>query len=217
MTEWHLQKQLTSAWIRNGISIDDNRLFLAAWEVMTPSWKINDAAKRWGEPAIDFLGVASNGDLAAIELKRNVRGRSDAWVVLCQVTASAAALAGSFSVDRLERAYKACWTGQHGRTGPSLSIPDLEAAVSGFFGADTPELTGHVQRAVVAVEFGTPWPEIVEGFDRLDIPSLVALVSGMQRGIHPTKSFQRILALSPRDLNKVRPGVWWSNLEGPVA
>ncbi len=60
--------QLTSAWIQDGMSIGGRRVFLAAWEVMTPSWRINDSKRHWGEPAIDLLGIAANGDLVAIEL-----------------------------------------------------------------------------------------------------------------------------------------------------
>jgi hypothetical protein len=212
MTEWHLQNQLTPIWMLNGISIGNERLLLAAWEVMTPSWKINDALKGFGQPAIDFLGISAQGDLVAIELKPTVRTKGDAWAVLCQVTASAAALATTFTSDRLESAYKACWSGQHGRTSSTLALPDLGTAVERFFGFTPPVLFGHVQRAVVAQHFGKRWADVHQEFERLDFPSLIATVKGRQRSARPTRPVRRLLSLKSTDLDRVNSGVWWSTV-----
>ncbi len=142
---------------------------------------------------------------------------SAAWAVLCQVTASAAGLASSFSDDRLKNAYESCLSGAHGRTRPRSSILDLRVAVTRYFGTTTLSVTGHVQRVVVAEEFGDAWPDIANEFAMLDPPSLARHVDGPRRGTRPNRALERILALAPQDLDKVRRDVWWSTVENQVS
>lgn len=75
LTEWQLQSLSTQRWVREGVDLDGERLLLFAWEVMTPSWQINDAQRYWNEPSIDFLCLDEQGRLVAIELKRKVVAR----------------------------------------------------------------------------------------------------------------------------------------------
>ncbi len=56
VTEWRLQKELTAAWYSSGgIDTGDERLLLAAWEVMD-NWQINDAHRHW-TASVDRLPV----------------------------------------------------------------------------------------------------------------------------------------------------------------
>lgn len=116
MTEWLLQESLTRRWLDSGICLGDEKLLLAAWEVMVPWWGINDAGARWNEPSIDFLAIDGSGRLVAIELKVAVPGRKPAWAVVCQVTHRAVRIARTATPERLERAHAACIRGEHGRT-----------------------------------------------------------------------------------------------------
>ena len=47
LNEWKLQKELTARWAEEGIDLAGEHLSLVAWEVMLPSWHINDAHGRW--------------------------------------------------------------------------------------------------------------------------------------------------------------------------
>ena len=121
MTEWQLQERLTSHWATNGIVLPSgDSLQLLAWEVMAPSWQVNDAHGHWGSPALDFLAVDRAGRPVAIELKKKLRGELHTWRAVCQVTELALRLARCASIDRLERVRAACRSGQHGR---ALSTP----------------------------------------------------------------------------------------------
>lgn len=63
MTKRHLQRELVGLWARVGIPVaEDERAMLLGWEVMLPSWKINDArrerviriwiATTWDDPRV---------------------------------------------------------------------------------------------------------------------------------------------------------------------
>ena len=126
ITEWQLQKLLTARWAANGITMSSGEsLQLIAWEVMPPTWEVNDAHGHWGSPALDFLAVDRAGRLAAIELKQKLRGELHTWRAVCQVTELALALARCASIERLEQVRDACFSGRHGR---ALSSPQTEGA-----------------------------------------------------------------------------------------
>src|SRR5688500_9458002 len=93
-TEWRLEDAQTKLWT-GGIQMPDGEVLqLIAWEVMAPSWRINDAHGAWGEPAVDFLAVDESGRPVVIELKRRLTAPVPVWRAVCQVTHGALALAG---------------------------------------------------------------------------------------------------------------------------
>ncbi|KJS02787.1 MAG: hypothetical protein VR65_03785 [Desulfobulbaceae bacterium BRH_c16a] len=75
MTEWELQCRLTERWAADGLRINGRLHFLAAWEVMSPSWRINDSRRYWSEPSIDFLVADECLNLTA-ENHRQLFGRT---------------------------------------------------------------------------------------------------------------------------------------------
>jgi hypothetical protein len=42
MNEWQLQDKLTLSWILNPPLLDEKPFHLVAWELMFPSWRINE-------------------------------------------------------------------------------------------------------------------------------------------------------------------------------
>lgn len=107
---------MTERWLREGIRLaGGERLVLVAWEVMAPSWRINDAHRGFGEPAIDFLAVDAGGGPVAIELKLRVTGPLATWRAACQLTHMTLALARSCREDFFERVSAACRSGDYGR------------------------------------------------------------------------------------------------------
>lgn len=178
LTEWELQDRLTRLWLRDGVEIGGDRQMLVAWEVMTPSWGINDAHGKFDEPSIDFLVVDRSGRLMAVELKRVVPGIRPAWRALCQVTHRAVLLERTFSPDRLEGAYRACATGTHGRVGRG-EVQSLADRHREFFGLGQSLRLGEggFRRAVAATGFGPSWPSVLAEFNRLDWSDLVHRLS----------------------------------------
>ena len=179
-TEWELQERLTAMWSQDGVVIDGERHMLVAWEVMAPSWKINDARWKFDEPSIDFLMVNRSGRLTAVELKRVVSGITPAWRVLCQVTHRALLLEREFSPDRLEGAYRGCVSGGHGRVGGGQS-ESLAERHRAFFRLDQPRRLGGggFRRAVAATSFGPSWPSVLAEFNRLAWPDLIDRLSDL--------------------------------------
>jgi hypothetical protein len=210
VNEWQLQELLTPRWLADGIQLGDERLMLVAWEVMLPSWDINDSTKRWNEPAIDFLGLDESGRLAAIELKMVVPGRKPAWAVLCQVTHRAVGLSRSFAPDLLEGAYAACRGGGHGRgvgrENMARSLPELAQE---FFEHDNPvPIDGRpMRRVVAATEFGPQFYDIERAFATTPIATVLdqlATEYPTSKG-QAAREFQRVRRLSPSENELVSP------------
>jgi hypothetical protein len=90
VTEHHLQAELARLWAGEGIpGGPSERIMLLGWEVMLPSWRINDARLHWSEPSADFLGIDRLGHLVIVELKVNLRGVKPVLDVASQLTAAA--------------------------------------------------------------------------------------------------------------------------------
>jgi len=116
MDEWDLQCVLTRQWTESGLCIDGRRHVLVGWEIMLPSWLINDPDKHWTEPSLDFLVADEKMQLTVIELKTKIPGVKPAWQALCQVTHRAAELSSSLSLKNIDQAYLACSSRNHGRS-----------------------------------------------------------------------------------------------------
>jgi hypothetical protein len=173
-TEWALQEHLTDVWSRDGVEIGGQLHMLVAWEVMAPSWQINDARGKFDEPSIDFLVVDRAGRLTAMELKRAVSGIKPAWRVLCQVTHRAVMLKRDFSREQLEGAYLACASGAHGRVGRG-EIESLSDRHRWFFDlSESLELgQGGFGRVVAATAFGPSWTSVQDEFNALEWTRLI--------------------------------------------
>lgn len=209
-TEWELQESLTTLWSRDGVEIGGERHMLVAWEVMAPSWEINDAHGKFDEPSIDFLVIDRSGRLTAIELKRAVSGIKPAWRVLCQVTHRAVMLRREFSRERLEGAYLACAGGAHGRVGQG-DIESLAERHRSFFGLDASRELGKGEfgRVVAATAFGPSWTSVQDEFNSLEWPRLIERLRGLgelQQGVSRREG---------RRLSEIAPPA--GELVGPVS
>ncbi len=167
MTEWQLQDALTKPWSTNGVQHGDERLMLVAWEVMFPSWKINDAHHKFNEPSIDFIAIDTVGRLVAIELKLVISGAKPAWAVLCQVSHRAVLIERTVEAPLLCCAHDTCMSGGAGRvvaTPPSAPLWERHAK---FFGLSVP-LTAWsygVRRIVAASRFTDRYATIEHEFN----------------------------------------------------
>ncbi|HEY0007432.1 MAG TPA: hypothetical protein VGB55_01805 [Tepidisphaeraceae bacterium] len=192
MTEWTLQGILTKQWSECGLMLEGQRNMLAAWEVMVPSWDINDATIRWNEPSIDFLAVDIQQRFTAIEVKRGVFGIKPVWQVLCQVTHRAVELDKTFTYQNLDRAYRACRSGHHGRV-PRCVPESFGDSFKAFFGTEFDGQKRSLMRAcVAAAEFGESWHEILDEFNSLSAIQLRAKMCSELTSVQARRDLTRI-------------------------
>ena len=198
VNEHQLQQCLTRAWVRDGVRVGGEQLFLAAWEVMD-NYRINSAQHGFGRPAIDFLLIDRGGRLVAVELKMIVRAPRDCWSVLCQVTHRAHLLAAAFDHDRLESAYQECYSGRHGRVETTRDVPALRQAHAAFYDCDAlPTLPGlPVRRVVAAPDFGPSLPEILHRFTTGPRQSVLEELARYSPNGRSGREFRRFRELAP--------------------
>jgi hypothetical protein len=180
MTEWELQLALTPRWVRDGVFINGERLLVVGWEVMSPSWQMNEASKYWSEPSIDFLAADSTGHLVAIELKRKVPGVRPAWRVLCQVTHRAVCLSRTRTSALLEQIHKICLTSVRSGLGDD-EVSTLTDRHQQFFRLERPIHIGDggIRRVVAAAAFGPSWPNVLAEFNALAWPDVIATLAAL--------------------------------------
>lgn len=165
LTEWSLQQELTKEWAISGTQVDGVHCMLVAWEVMLPSWRINDSRVHWNEPSLDFLLADEAMNLVVVELKREVLGVVPAWRVLAQVTHRSLLVVDTMTEALIEQAWQSCWSGQHGRL-PKQDVGSFREAHQAFFKLPAETIPFNaVRRAVAALRFGPNWPEILRVFN----------------------------------------------------
>jgi hypothetical protein len=74
MNEWQLQDHLTTTWLQSPPIIDGRKFHLVAWELMFPSWGINDKKRKWNEVSVDFILFDSKQTFLCLELKNEIKG-----------------------------------------------------------------------------------------------------------------------------------------------
>jgi hypothetical protein len=179
--EHQLQTQLTARWIDSGVQIGSESFTLVAWEVMLPSWRVNDAQPGFGQPAIDFLGVDGDGGLMAIELKMRIGGLKATLRAACQVSHTAALIDQTKSRQNVEQAHLGCFSGNHGRTpARTTDLPLLEITAHARLRSRTAVIRScrssprSLQQPVLASQRGTP-RGTVSAHDKLGEPGVPPL------------------------------------------
>lgn len=201
-TEWSLQRRLTAEWLRDDlVLLDGERLFLAAWEVMT-NYKVNDAHRHWSEPSIDFVFLDATGRMVTVELKREIRTPRDAWSVICQVTHRTHALASEYTASRLERVYHDCHSGADGRKRNPTPVRELlEEHARAFAQPALDSLAGlPVRRMIMANSFGSNFPEILQWANSAPRAQIIEVLSRYK----PRGEIKRFLEL-PQDPSPLDP------------
>lgn len=209
MNEHELQWRLTERWTAEGLQINGRRHFLVAWEVMSPSWRINDARKYWAEPSADFLLTDEQMRFTIVELKRGILGVKPCWLVLSQVTYRAVALSRTMSQSKLEQAYVACWSGAHGRVhGGTPLLPLAERHRQFFRLASCAQFGVHeFQRCVAAQEFGPAWSRVLREFNQLSGDALLTRVRVELTSKSVEREVNRLRATSTAELEQLRSPV----------
>ena len=218
MNEHELQLRLTKLWTTEGVKIQGRCHFLVAWEVMSPSWRINDAGKYWTEPSADFLVADEHMRFTVIELKSRITGVKPCWLVLSQVTHRAVELGCSISKANLEQAYSACWSGAHGRI-PGLRSPvPLAENHRRFFKLKCcAEFRTHgLRRCVAAPEFGPSWPNVLRELNQLNWNAIQNRVCEELTSKTAEREVKRLTAISTAKLKDLISPVMSLQIESSV-
>lgn len=111
MTEWELQNHLTKKWRKNNFFHNGTEYILVCWELMFPSWDINDKRTKWNEISIDFILYSINlKQFLCVELKNNLKGKKELLTGYCQATQRTINFIEQYDVTKLERARKLCYS-----------------------------------------------------------------------------------------------------------
>jgi hypothetical protein len=131
MNEHEMQVILTPRWHENGLMIGDQKLFLAAWEVMTENFRMNGGGGSW-TPSVDFCFLDIEGRCWLLELKKHLTTQENSWSVLFQVTHRSVLFSRWFDFARFEKLYVECRTTSERSFDRKIPKPLLEAHASYF-------------------------------------------------------------------------------------
>ncbi|MBL0317560.1 MAG: hypothetical protein IPP69_18090 [Flavobacteriales bacterium] len=105
MNEWQLQDQLTISWIHNPPIIEGRVFDVVAWELMFPSWKINENKKKWNEVSVDFILFDRDQTFLCLELKNEIKGRRALLSAYCQALSRTHLFEEQYNPERMRSAH----------------------------------------------------------------------------------------------------------------
>ena len=111
MNEWELQHYLTKKWRKENFYYNGYEYHLVCWELMFPSWDINDKRTKWNEISIDFILYSIElSEFLCVELKNILKGKKNLLSAYCQATQRTIHFIEQYNVKKLNRARKLCHT-----------------------------------------------------------------------------------------------------------
>ncbi len=128
MNEWELQHYLTKKWRKENLYYNSFEYHLVCWELMFPSWEINDKRTKWNEISIDFILYSIElSEFLCVELKNIVKGKKNLLSAYCQATQRTIHFIEQYDVKKLNRARKLCHTSSiNERGGVNSTIDEIE-------------------------------------------------------------------------------------------
>jgi hypothetical protein len=126
MTEWELQDQLTVQWIKSPLQFQGTSYFLVAWELMFPSWEINNNKKKWNEVSVDFILFDGKETFLCLELKNILKGQKPLLAAYCQAVHRSNLFATQYHSDKIAKAHFACFDSMNSYRIREFSYPRRE-------------------------------------------------------------------------------------------
>ncbi|MBL0317569.1 MAG: hypothetical protein IPP69_18135, partial [Flavobacteriales bacterium] len=126
MNEWQLQDQLTISWIHNLPIIEGLVFDVVAWELMFPSWKINDNKGKWNEVSVDFILFDRDQTFLCLELKNEIKEQRALLSAYCQTLRTHLFLQ-QYNPERMRSAHLSCFN-----KAESYRIQNLNASLVEF-------------------------------------------------------------------------------------
>jgi len=193
MNEWDLQKILTEEWIDRKFNFNSSFYELICWELMFPSWEINNAKSKWNEPSIDFILYSKEkSEFLCVELKNKIEYRLDLLLGFCQVTHRTIQFKKQYNVNKIKNAQFICYNQLGVERGSKKNVN---------INFDT---TPNIKRILMAKEFpsNVKGDEYFDFFNSLNLNDLHIEISKYAK----YKEFERIKVITNDDfqlLNEV--------------
>jgi hypothetical protein len=182
MNEWELQNILTQKYYQEGLNYQGTTYKLVCWELMFPSWGINDNKRKWNEPSIDFIFYsAENLTFLCVELKNVVKAQKDLLSAYCQVTDRAIRFQAEYSIDKITKAHSECMITAREERGQNYKIDNWSFSEKPNFA-----------RVLMAISFPKSHEQILAHWNSLTYDDLLAFISGYSSN----KEFDRFRSLS---------------------
>jgi hypothetical protein len=110
MNEWQLQHALTKMFREKKFKYKDDIYELVCWELMFPSWEINNKYGKWTEKSIDFIFYCeTTNTFLCCELKNLIKTRKELLSAYCQTIDRTVSFTNSYKPERAMNAMKICF------------------------------------------------------------------------------------------------------------
>ena len=191
MNEWELQHYLTKKWRKENLYYNGFEYHLVCWELMFPSWEINDKRTKWNEISIDFILYSIElSEFLCVELKNIVKGKKNLLSAYCQTTQRTIHFIEQYDVKKLNRARKLCHTSSiNERGGVNSNIDEIEFSKK-----------PSIKRILMAKSFQSNALVLIDRLNTLNRNELQNEYSGYAI----TKEFERFDSIKEQQFNLIR-------------
>ena len=110
MNEWNLQHELSKKYIKEKFIFEHNEYDLVLWELMFPSWRINDNRGKWNEPSIDFIFYSEKKkEFLCVELKNVLKGKKNLLSAYYQTAHRTIKFIEQYNSNKITKARASCF------------------------------------------------------------------------------------------------------------
>jgi len=125
MNEWELQDHLSTKWRAGNFIFNDFEYQLVCWELMFPSWLINNNKSKWNEVSIDFILYSTElSQFLCVELKNKISGKQKLLSGYCQATHRAVNFIEQYDSEKMNKARRVCFSESSFGRGGKETIPE---------------------------------------------------------------------------------------------
>jgi hypothetical protein len=108
MTEWEYQDIITARYLTQALEVDNREFYLIAWEIMFPSWRMNDKKRGRWEKSIDFMFFDLNDTFLLLELKAKINTSKQFEKAKHQLESRVPLFISSYSEENLYKIINDC-------------------------------------------------------------------------------------------------------------
>lgn len=167
MNEWDLQHTLSTKFRSERLQFGSVEFELVCWELMFPSWSVNDKFSKWNETSIDFIFYSENKNLfLCVELKNNLKTKKELLSAYCQVTQRAVKFSEQFSIEKITNARNECFKNAPTKRGGPEKAKKLKIKENSKVG-----------RILIANNFLKNYEALIEEWNKLSYEELLELVN----------------------------------------
>lgn len=191
MNEWELQEILSSNWLQKKLEYNSDKFRLICWELMFPSWSINDNKRKWNEISIDFIFYSEKTETFICgELKNKIKGRKNLLAAYCQTVQKSIRFIQQYSPPKMKKAMKECFKHSSAeRGGKNLDFENIRFAKN-----------PRIKMVLLALEFPEKSNQNIEKWNSLSLTELKCEIKAYSEN----KEFGRFLSLIDEDIDLLR-------------